>query len=115
MQDHVEDSLDPRAETIAVARDMAGSDAFRAALADLIGFRTDASLPEGEDEIADYLDYIEAGLIATGFETERTQAEGRPFLVARRIEDATRPTVLLYSHGDTVPGMEGQWREGRDP
>jgi acetylornithine deacetylase/succinyl-diaminopimelate desuccinylase-like protein len=44
-----------------------------------------------------------------------TEAEGRPFLIARRIEDPDLPTMLSYSHGDTVPGMEGRWRAGRDP
>jgi acetylornithine deacetylase/succinyl-diaminopimelate desuccinylase-like protein len=50
-----------------------------------------------------------------GFSLTRTEADGRPFLIARRIEDPDLPTVLSYSHGDTVPGMEGRWREGRDP
>jgi acetylornithine deacetylase/succinyl-diaminopimelate desuccinylase-like protein len=38
-----------------------------------------------------------------------------PFLIARRIEDPARPTVLTYGHGDVVRGQEGQWREGLSP
>ncbi|MGE0239211.1 MAG: M20 family metallopeptidase [Parvibaculaceae bacterium] len=38
-----------------------------------------------------------------------------PFLIARRIEDRTRPTVLTYGHGDVVRGQDGQWREGLSP
>lgn len=38
-----------------------------------------------------------------------------PFLIARRIEDISRPTVLTYGHGDVVRGQEEQWREGLSP
>lgn len=38
-----------------------------------------------------------------------------PILVARRIEDASLPTVLLYGHGDVVRGNAAKWDAGRDP
>ncbi len=38
-----------------------------------------------------------------------------PFLIAGRIEDETLPAILIYGHGDTVPGMEGRWKEGLFP
>ncbi|MGE4435131.1 M20 family metallopeptidase [Achromobacter sp.] len=38
-----------------------------------------------------------------------------PILVARRIEDAALPTVLLYGHGDVVRGNAAKWDAGRDP
>ena len=38
-----------------------------------------------------------------------------PFLVAERHEGAGLPTVLVYGHGDTVLGQEGQWHHGLDP
>ena len=41
--------------------------------------------------------------------------ERAPFLVARRIEDPSLPTLFCYGHGDTVPGEEGRWKDGRDP
>lgn len=38
-----------------------------------------------------------------------------PFLIARRIEDPMRPTVLTYGHGDVIRGQEDQWRQGLSP
>jgi len=38
-----------------------------------------------------------------------------PILVAERIEDPALPTVLTYGHGDTVRGLDEQWREGLAP
>lgn len=38
-----------------------------------------------------------------------------PFLIGRRIEDERLPTILTYGHGDTVPGMEENWRQGFSP
>lgn len=38
-----------------------------------------------------------------------------PFLIAERIEDAARPTVLSYGHGDVIRGQEGEWRAGLSP
>jgi acetylornithine deacetylase/succinyl-diaminopimelate desuccinylase-like protein len=37
-----------------------------------------------------------------------------PILTAERIEGAG-PTIITYGHGDTVRGLEDQWREGLDP
>ncbi len=55
---------------------------------------------------------------AMGFEVAvdpNPEPEGGPLLVAERREGADLPTVLVYGHGDTVLGHEGQWRENRDP
>lgn len=38
-----------------------------------------------------------------------------PFLIAKRVEDTSLPTVLIYGHGDTVPRMDGKWKKGLDP
>ncbi len=38
-----------------------------------------------------------------------------PFLIARRVEDASKPTVLTYGHGDVIRGQEDQWRSGLSP
>jgi acetylornithine deacetylase/succinyl-diaminopimelate desuccinylase-like protein len=38
-----------------------------------------------------------------------------PFMVARRIEDPAKPTVLTYGHGDVIRGLDDQWREGLSP
>jgi acetylornithine deacetylase/succinyl-diaminopimelate desuccinylase-like protein len=38
-----------------------------------------------------------------------------PILTARRMEDPSLPTVLTYGHGDTVRGLDEQWRAGLSP
>ncbi|WP_370207799.1 M20 family metallopeptidase [Pararhodobacter marinus] len=38
-----------------------------------------------------------------------------PFLLAERIEDPARPTVLMYAHGDVVTGIPEQWSPGLSP
>ena len=40
---------------------------------------------------------------------------GGPMLFAERIEDPDQITVLGYAHGDVIRGLEGQWRDERDP
>lgn len=40
---------------------------------------------------------------------------GGLFMLGHRHEGGHLPTVLLYGHGDTVPGMTGHWAGGRDP
>ena len=43
------------------------------------------------------------------------RSEYGPFLIARRVEDPSRPTVLTYGHGDVIRGQEEQWRAGLSP
>ena len=43
------------------------------------------------------------------------RTEYGPFLIARRIEDPAKPTVLTYGHGDVIRGQEEQWRQGLSP
>ena len=38
-----------------------------------------------------------------------------PILFAERLEGPDRPTILTYGHGDTVRGLEDQWRAGLSP
>jgi len=38
-----------------------------------------------------------------------------PFLLAHRHESDDLPTVLVYGHGDVVPGQDDRWREGLSP
>jgi acetylornithine deacetylase/succinyl-diaminopimelate desuccinylase-like protein len=40
---------------------------------------------------------------------------GGPFLLAERIEDASRPTVFSYGHADVIRGQDEQWRPGLSP
>ncbi len=38
-----------------------------------------------------------------------------PLLIAKRVESATAPTLLMYAHGDVVRGHDAQWQEGLKP
>lgn len=102
-----------RDTAVSLARAIAEDDAFADALADLIAFPTNSKSPDAP--LHAYLAHVAQGFAAMGFETQGYTADGRPFLIASRIEDPSRPTILGYAHGDTVPGMEGQWADGRDP
>jgi acetylornithine deacetylase/succinyl-diaminopimelate desuccinylase-like protein len=104
-----------RQSTLSETRKAASGPAFREGLAELIAYPSDASKAANAGALSGYLDHVGALLGSIGFETLRTEADGHPFLIARRIEDPELPTMLSYSHGDTVPGMEGRWRAGRDP
>ncbi|QLF70490.1 M20 family metallopeptidase [Peteryoungia desertarenae] len=64
-----------------------------------------------EDDIAPILNGI--GFVCEIFENPLPQ--GAPILVARRIEDASHPTVLIYGHGDVCNGEAQRWREGLEP
>lgn len=46
---------------------------------------------------------------------ENPCANRLPALFGHRIEDHTRPTILLYGHADVLWGMAGEWKENRDP
>ncbi len=100
---------------LAAGQAAAAAPRFRARLAELIALRTDATASANATEIEAFLAKASEWLQSTGFTTERVEAAGHPFLIARRIEDPGLPTILSYSHGDTVPGMEGRWRDGLDP
>jgi acetylornithine deacetylase/succinyl-diaminopimelate desuccinylase-like protein len=88
-------------------------------LARRVAIPTESQNPDREAEIRAYLSQ-EMGpcLEAMGFQwdiLENQAAPGLPFLVAQRMEDPSRPTVLTYGHGDTVRGMEDRWTQGRSP
>lgn len=42
-------------------------------------------------------------------------AQYGPFLIASRVEDPARPSVLTYGHADVVSGQEGEWRTDLSP
>ncbi|MFM1987857.1 MAG: hypothetical protein RJA99_814 [Pseudomonadota bacterium] len=90
-----------------------------AELARRVAMPTESQDPTRASVLDAYLaDEIEPALVALGFECERVSnpsGRGGPMLIARRIEDPSRPTVLGYGHGDVIRGLAGQWRAGRDP
>ncbi|SDW38535.1 Acetylornithine deacetylase/Succinyl-diaminopimelate desuccinylase [Albimonas donghaensis] len=104
-----------RDQAVAAAATLVDDGRFETALGELVACRTDGE-PAG---IADYLDrLIIPWLTRLGFTHEimaNPEPGGPPILQAERIEDPALPTILTYGHGDTVPTMEGRWREDRDP
>src|SRR6218665_1110857 len=90
--------------------------------ADLSALVTARTVSQGNADVAAltaYLtDLIAPRLSRSGFASRIVTLAGEnalPFLISARIEDPNLPTVLIYGHGDTVPGMEGEWEAGRDP
>lgn len=92
---------------------------FRQLLADLVAIPSTAQEEGREAELRRYLDgalrpWMERLGFAVTIHPNPIAGFG-PILTAQRIEDASRPTVLLYGHGDTVRGLDDQWRAGLRP
>ncbi|MBT9500532.1 MAG: M20 family metallopeptidase [Burkholderiaceae bacterium] len=92
---------------------------LQAALARRIAFRTESQLPEAAPELRRYLtEEMAPSFAALGFQTEIWENPvdgGPPFMFAGRQEEAALPTVLMYGHGDVVPGDEARWRKAASP
>ena len=92
---------------------------FIATLADRVAIPTESQEPDRLPDLHRYLrDNISVYLQPLGYDCEifdNPVAGGGPFLVASRIEDPVRPTLLAYGHGDVVRGIPEQWRDGLDP
>lgn len=92
---------------------------FLAALARRVAIATESQDPRGKPYLTDYLvDDIRPAFERLGghFQIyDNPIAGGPPIGVGVIDEDPSLPTVLVYGHGDTVRGMDGQWAEGRDP
>lgn len=95
------------------------SGSFKSLLSDLVAIPSTAQEEGREEDLQDYLHgAIQPWLERLGFTVtiHPNPIEGfGPILTGIRIEDASRPTVLLYGHGDTVRGLEDQWRAGLEP
>ena len=92
---------------------------FIAMLAERVAIPTESQEPDRLPDLHRYpRDNISTYLTPLGYGCEifeNSVAGGGPFLVASRIEDPARPTLLAYGHGDVVRGIPEQWREGLDP
>ena len=92
---------------------------FKALLSDLVAIPSTAQEEGREADLDRYLNgAIRPWLERLGFEVKvrPNPREGfGPILTATRIEDPALKTTLLYGHGDTVRGLEDQWREGLEP
>jgi acetylornithine deacetylase/succinyl-diaminopimelate desuccinylase-like protein len=108
-----------RSKAIALATDYFDSGRFRGDLQRRVAQPTESQNPERATELTRYLeDEIGAALAAMGFEFKLVpnhRDNAPPLLLARRIEDESALTVLMYGHGDVVNGQEGRWQQQRSP
>lgn len=92
---------------------------FAEALARLVATPSTSQEEAGAPALRRYLDHdIAPWLGRLGFRTEvhpNSQGDFGPILTGARIEDPALPTILLYGHGDTVRGLDDQWRAGLRP
>ncbi|MBO1076393.1 M20/M25/M40 family metallo-hydrolase [Roseomonas marmotae] len=104
---------------IARARQFFDQGSFKALLSDLVAIPSTSQEPGREEALHHYLESgIRPWVERMGFQAalhENPEPGFGPILMATRIEDPARPTVLLYGHGDTVAGLDAQWSEGLSP
>jgi acetylornithine deacetylase/succinyl-diaminopimelate desuccinylase-like protein len=107
-----------RDATIARAADYFDSGGFQADLARRVAIPTESQNPERSPELARYIETeMQPALAALGFTCRvlrHAKARG-PFLIGERHEDAARPTVLIYGHGDVIRGLDAGWNAGLSP
>jgi acetylornithine deacetylase/succinyl-diaminopimelate desuccinylase-like protein len=107
-----------RADAIARARNDVTSGAFLTALDRRVAFKTESQNASRGAELRAYLEQeMQPAFAALDFESRLVESPSgkAPFLIAEHHESAAKPTVLIYGHGDVVDGMEGEWRDNRDP
>ena len=94
------------------------SNGFRDHLAELVAIPSTSQDPGHEADVQRYLaDAIQPWLERMGFAVEihPNPAIGfGPILFAERLEGPDRP-ILSYGQGDTVRGLDDQWRAGLSP
>ena len=104
---------------IARALDDFDGNGFRTRLADLVAIPSTSQDPGHEADLRRYLAAsIQPWLERMDFSVEihpNPETGVGPILMAERLEGPDRPTVLTYGHGDTVRGLEDQWRSGLKP
>ena len=107
-----------RSAALASASDYFHSRKFLADLTSRVAVRTESADPSAPGLQKYLTDEIAPALAGIGFTCDMPEpapgARNR-FLIASRIEDEKLPTILIYGHGDVVPGMDGQWAEELSP
>jgi acetylornithine deacetylase/succinyl-diaminopimelate desuccinylase-like protein len=106
-----------RAAAIARAHAHFDSGEFLVDLRRRIAIPSSSQEPERAGALRGYLeDEMVPSLAPLGFTSRLLDnPKGPPFLVAERIEDPALVTVLIYGHGDTIRGLDDQWRTGLSP
>ncbi len=109
--------MSTRDTAIARARAFFDGGGFRDRLASLVAIPSTSQDPAHAADLPRYLEEaMRPWLERLGFTvTIHPNPKGAgPILLAERLEDAG-PTIITYGHGDTVRGLEDQWRAGLDP
>lgn len=108
-----------RADALSAAAHEFDSGAFQRTLARRIALPTESQNAERAATLYAYLsDEIAPALVPLDVRSQvfdNPLPGKQPFLIGRHVEDPALPTVLVYGHGDVVRGLEGRWRDGRDP
>ena len=107
-----------RANAVERARQHVQSGAFLAELGKRVAYRTESQNAGRREVLHAYLaENLQPSFEELGFKTRliESPSNGSPYLIADYREQASRPTMLCYGHGDVVDGMAGEWRDGLDP
>jgi acetylornithine deacetylase/succinyl-diaminopimelate desuccinylase-like protein len=108
-----------REGAIATAWRMFDDGTYLTHLRRLVAVPTESQMPERLPDLRRYCaETLPSVMEGMGFTTEvleNPNAGRGPAMLATRIEDPSRPTVLVYGHGDVVRGLAGHWSKGRDP
>jgi acetylornithine deacetylase/succinyl-diaminopimelate desuccinylase-like protein len=107
-----------RADAIARAQALVSSGAFLKELNRRVAYKTESQSAERAGVLRAYLEEeLKPAFAELDFESRLVESPSgkAPFLIAEHREDAAKPTVLMYGHGDVVDGMAGEWRDGLDP
>ncbi|MFT6021973.1 MAG: acetylornithine deacetylase/succinyl-diaminopimelate desuccinylase-like protein [Ascidiaceihabitans sp.] len=92
---------------------------FQTELAAMVAHPTTSQVADAIGRLNIYpSDQIKPRLKAMGFDMaihDNPDPSGGPFLTAIRIEDAHKPIVLIYGHGDVTHGQSGAWANGMNP
>jgi acetylornithine deacetylase/succinyl-diaminopimelate desuccinylase-like protein len=107
-----------RADAIEKVRQYLRSGEFIRELNRRVAYQTESQNPGREGALRAYLEEnLQPAFAELDFTTrliESPTGKG-PYLLAEYREDASRPTVLTYGHGDVVDGMVGEWRDNLNP
>ena len=107
-----------RADAIEKVRQHLHSGEFLKELDKRVAYQTESQNPGRDGALRAYLEEnLQPAFSELDFTTrliELPTGKG-PYLLAEYREDASRPTVLSYGHGDVVDGMVGEWRDNLNP
>lgn len=108
-----------RQRAIAQAHSHFDTGAFFDTLSRRVAFATQSQHADAAPLLHRYLsDEIQSQLASLGFICEIVENPvpgAPPLLLGERIESPSRPTVLLYGHGDVIGGDASNWTNSRSP